>query len=75
MSPSLLLSIQLLFLNPSLPCYLEGIFIPRSLFGKGSTMPVALDLASVQAPSQHICGLQLLGCIQQMFSDSYFVPP
>lgn len=38
-------------------------------------MPVALDLASVQAPSQHICGLQLLGCIQQMFSDSYFVPP
>lgn len=38
-------------------------------------MPAALDLASVQAPSQHICGLQLLGCIQQMFNDSYFVPP
>lgn len=37
-------------------------------------MPVALDLASVQAAFQYICGLQLFVYVQQMFSGSYFVP-
>lgn len=37
-------------------------------------MPVALDLAGVHAPSQYICGLQLLVYTQQMFSDFPLCP-